>query len=426
MKKIFITTLTLLTALFTHAQVTVNNELKSLIGQSFGYFPKVKEIENTVATAQEKVVLTELNKFPDVTGDASYTYIKPKIVVPINGTDIQFAPVHNFNGGVNATYAIFDFGRLQASVNRSKDDLQYAKHNVDYVKSQLAYQVANIYYNIVYLQKAMSIQDSVLNFLNENKRVVESQLKNGTALKIDLLNIQASIDNEENRKVDLKNNLQKQLNLLEYTTGIKQSNGKGFDFDINLTDAGSALGIAQVSNFDFVLAKDKIKQAESDLAITKLAEKPTVGLRGAAGIKNGYLPYINDMRFNYMAGVAMSIPIYNGGKNKQQQKLQQHIIKQNELAVESLSSTYKKDIEQALTDITSNLERIKNTQGQTEQAQTAQVLAGNRLKDGTGTNLEITNAGTNVQRAALTRLQYEYQLCVAKLELTRLIGYQYW
>jgi outer membrane protein len=426
MKKILITTFTLITTLFVNAQVTVNNELKTLIGQSFTYFPKVKEIENTVATAQEKIALTELNKFPDITGDASYTYVRPKIVVPINGDDIQFAPVHNFNGAVNATYALFDFGRLQANVNRSKDDLQYAKHNVDYVKAQLAYQVSNVYYNIVYLQKAMSIQDSVLNFLNENKRIVESQLKNGTALKIDLLNIQASIDNEENRKIDLKNSLQKQLNLLEYTTGIKQSNGKTFDFDINLTDAGSALGAAQVSNLDFVLAKDKIKQAESDLAITRLADKPTIGLRGAAGIKNGYLPYIADMRFNYMAGVSMSIPIYNGGKNKQQQKLQQNIIKQNELAVESLSSTYKKDIEQALTDIATNLDRIKNTRGQIEQAQNAQVLATNRLKSGTGTNLEITNAGTNVQRAALTKLQYEYQLCLAKLELTRLMGYQYW
>jgi outer membrane protein len=426
MKKILITTFTLLAAVLVHAQVNVNNELKSLIGQSFGYFPKIKEVENTVNTAQEKVALTQLNKSPDITGDASYSFVQPKIVVPINGTDIQFAPVHNFNGAVNASYALFDFGRLQANINRSKDDLAYARHNVDYARSQLAYQVSTVYYNIVYLKKAMSIQDSVLSFLNENKRIVESQLKNGTALKIDLLNIQASIDNEENRKVDLQNSLQKQLNLLEYTTGVKQSSGRSFDFDINLTDATSALGTAQVSNLDFVLAKDRIQQAQSDLEITKLADKPTVGLRGAAGIKNGYLPYIADMRFNYNAGIALSIPIYNGGKNKQQQKLQRNVIRQNELAVETLSSTYKKDIEQALTDIATNLDRIKNTQGQTEQAQSAQLLATNRLKSGTGTNLEITNASTNVQRAALTKLQYEYQLCLAKLELTRLIGYQYW
>ncbi|MES2005256.1 MAG: TolC family protein [Bacteroidota bacterium] len=426
MKKILLTTITLVTALGLQAQVTVNNELKSLIGQSFGYFPKVKEIENTVVTAQEKLNFTQLNKFPDVTADASYAYVKPKIELPLNGETFQFAPVHNLSGAFNATYSLFDFGRLQASINRSKDDLQYAKHNVDYVKAQLAYQVANVYYNIVYLQKAISIQDSVLNFLNENRKIVESQLKNGTALKIDLLNIQASIDNEENRKVDLANSLQKQLNLLEYTTGMKQSNGKAFDFDINLTDAASALGVAQINNLDFVLAKDKIKQSESDLAITKVADKPMVGLKASAGIKNGYVPYIADMRLNYLAGISFSVPIYNGGKNKQQQKLQQNLIKQNEMAVESLSSTYKKDIDQAIADISTNLERIRNTRGQIDQAQTAQQLATNRLKGGTGTNLEITNASTNVQRAALTRLQYEYQLCLAKLELTRLMGYQYW
>ncbi len=426
MKKILITSFTILTALTLQAQVTVNPELKNLIGQSFGYFPKVKEIQNTVITAEEKVSLTQLNRFPELTGNAQYAFVEPKIVLPLNGQNFQFAPVNNLSGSLNASYALFDFGRLQANVDRSKDDLQYAKHNVEYVKAQLAFQVATIYYNIVYLQKAISIQDSVLSFLNDNKVIIESQLKNGTALRIDLLNIQASIDNEENHKIDLKNALQKQINLLDYSTGSKQSNGKIFDFDVTLTDAGNALGLAQTNNLDFLLAKDKIKQAESDLAIVKLADKPTVGVQAAAGIKNGYVPYVNDLRFNYMAGVSLSIPIYNGGKNKQQQKLQQNIIKQNQMAVETLSSNYKKDIEQALTDVASNLERIKNTVGQIESAKAAQVLAMNRLKSGTATNLEITNASTNVQRAALTKLQYEFQLCLAKLELTRLMGYQYW
>ncbi|MCW3087796.1 MAG: TolC family protein [Sediminibacterium sp.] len=426
MKKIFIAAGLLFSAVGSNAQVVVNNELKGLIGQSFGYFPKVRETENTVITAQEKLSLTGLNKYPDVTADATYAYIRPKIEIPLNGDNFQFAPVHNLGGAVTATYPLFDFGRLQANIERSKDDLQYARHNVDYVKAQVAYQVANIYYNVVYLKKAMGIQDSVLNFLGDNRRIVESQLKNGTALRIDLLNIQASIDNEENRKVDLANSLQKQLNLLEFTTGTRQDNGQAFDFDLNLTDANSALGLAETNNLEFILAKDRIKQAQSDLGLTKLAEKPTIGLKAAAGIKNGYVPYIADMRLNYLAGVSFSMPIYNGGKNKQQQKLQQTIIRQNEMAVESLSSTYKKDIEQAMTDVRSNLDRIHNTAGQVEQAKAAQVLASNRFKSGTGTNLEITSAGTNVQRAALTKLQYEYQLCLAKLELTRLMGFQYW
>lgn len=426
MKKILITSLLALTLPGIRAQVAVNQELKNLITQSFGYFPKVKETEHSVLTAEQKLTLTQLNKLPDVNAEASYAYVRPKIEIPLNGDNFQFAPLHNLSGDFNATYALFDFGRLKANIERSKDDLQYAKHSADYVKNQLANQVAIIYYNIVYLQKTIGIQDSVLSYLNQNKQIVESKLRNGDALKIDLLNIQASIDNEENRKVDLKNSLQKQLNLLEYTTGTQQSNGKAFDFDVNLTDITSALGLAQANNTEFLLAKDRIKQAESDLAIAKTAEKPTVGLKAAAGIKNGYVPYIADMRFNYMAGIGLSIPIYNGGKFRQQQKIQEQLIRQQQLAVESLSSNYKKDIAQALTDIGTNLERIRNTKGQIEQAKAAQVLASNRFNNGAGTNLEITNASTNVQRAEFTKLQYEYQLCLSKLELTRLMGYSYW
>ena len=408
------------------AQVKANTELKSLITQSFSYFPKVKEVENAITTAQEKVTLTQLNNLPEVNGNASYEYVQPKIVIPLGGTDFQFAPVHNLNGNVMASYALYDFGRVKANVAKSKDELQYAKHNADNVKAQLAYQVAVIYYNIVFLKKAISIQDSVINFLTDNLAVVQSKLNNGDALKIDLLNIQANRDQDQNRKVDLLNSLQKQLNLLEYTTGIKQNTGKAFDFEINLTDANAALSVAQTSNIDFLLAKDKIKQSQSDLEIAKLGDKPFIALNAGAGVKNGYVPDVAEMRFNYAAGVSFTVPIYNGGKTKQQIKLQQNIVKQNELAVESLSSNYKKDIEQALTDIQSNYERINNTKGQTEQAVYAQQLAATRFKNGVGTNLELTNASTNVQRALLTTLQYEYQLCLAKVELVRLMGYQYW
>jgi outer membrane protein TolC len=91
-----------------------------------------------------------------------------------------------------------------------------------------------------------------------------------------------------------------------------------------------------------------------------------------------------------------------------------------------LNAGYKKDIAQALTDIQTNLERIANTQSQIDQAKYAQQLAAIRFKNGVGTNLELTNASTNVQRAELSRLQYQYQLCLSRLELARLMGYDYW
>jgi hypothetical protein len=49
------------------------------------------------------------------------------------------------------------------------------------------------------------LPDSIVHLLlNQNRDVIQSKLSNGDALKVDLLNIQASIDNEINRKVDIR------------------------------------------------------------------------------------------------------------------------------------------------------------------------------------------------------------------------------
>jgi len=429
MKRIFFIAISFAVFLNAQAQVTANTELKGLINQSFGYFPKIKEVENTVETARQRLEIAK-NNMPVVDANASYNFVQPKIVLPleINGKvqDFQFAPVHNLNANLGASYTLFDFGRLKANIEKSKSDIQYAEHNTDYAKNQLANQVANVYYNIIYFQRGIAIEDSVIAYLNDNKRVVESKLKNGDAIKLDLLSIQSQIDAEENKRIDLQNYLQKQLNLLKYTTGNDNTAGASFDFEIPLKALAEVLGEAQINNPEYLLANDRVKQSQNDIAIARLGTRPSVNIGASTGFKNGYVPDVNTMKFNYAAGISLKLPIYDGNRTKQQVKLSETVLTQNKLAIETLNSNYKRDIQQALIDVQSNQERINNTKGQIEQAQTAETLAANRFKNGIGTNLEITNASTNVARALFSRLQYEYQLCLAKVDLARLLGYKYW
>lgn len=429
MKKLFFTLISITIFVCSQAQVDVNAELKGLINQSFGYFPKIKEVENAVETAKQRLEIAK-NNLPVIDANASYNFVEPKIVLPleVNGKqqEFQFAPVHNLNANIAASYTLFDFGRLKANIEKSRQDIKYAEHNTDNARTQLANQVANIYYNIIYFQKAIIIEDSVLAYLNDNKHIVESKLKNGDAIKLDLLSIQSQVDAEENKKIDLQNYLQKQQNLLQYTTGGNATTGLSFDFDIPLKAVAEALGEAQINNPEYLLANDRVKQSQNDIAIARLGTKPSVNVGANTGFKNGYVPYVNEMKFNYAAGIALKLPIYDGNRTKQQVKLSETVLAQNKLAIETLNSNYKRDIQQALIDVQSNQERINNTKGQIEQAQTAQTLASSRFKNGVGTNLEITNASTNVERAQFSKLQYEYQLCLAKVELVRLLGYKYW
>jgi len=404
------------------AQGLINGELKNLLNQSLQYFPKVKEVQQSVQLAEDKLTLTELNKYPDITMDASYAYVQPKIEVAFGEKTFQFAPVHNVSGALNGTYTLFDFGRLASNIQKAKLELQTSKHVAEQLKHSLFFQISQLYYQIIYAKKAIEIQSQVLALLTENKTIIETQLKNGNAIQLDLLTIQSKIDNELNRKIDLETNLKKLLNLLNYATGVATISESQLSISLKSYSSDEALQMALIHNPSLAIAKDKVNVSKADVAITKLNERPYVGMKASVGSRNGYLPQINDPRFNYNAGIGFSLPLFNGGKTKQQIKIQERSLALSETNVESQIHDFEKDIQAALIDIQSNQARIKNAASQIEQAALAQKLSVSKLKNGTATPIEITSTNADYQRALLNQLQYQYQLCNAQLELIKLMG----
>jgi len=404
------------------AQNLINGELKNLLKQSLIYFPKVKEVQETVEMAEAKLALTELNKYPDLTIDASYAYMQPKIEVPFGDKTFQFAPEHNVSGALNGSYTLFDFGRLAANIKKAKLELQTSKHLAKQLEHSLFFQISQLYYQIIYAKKAIDIQNQVVALLSENKTVVEAQLKNGNAIQLDLLTIQSKIDNENNRKIDLETNLKKLLNLLKYATGVNNILEGELTIAFKNYTFDEALQMAIQNNPSLAIAKDKVNVSKAEVAIAKLNEQPFIGFKASVGSRNGYLPKINDPRFNYNAGIGFSMPLFNGGKIKQQIKIQERAVALNETGVAAQLHDFEKDIQAALIDINSNEHRIKNAASQIEQAALAQKLSVSKLKNGTTTPIELTSTNADYQRALLNQLQYQYQLCNAQLELVKLMG----
>jgi len=409
-----------------HAQTTVNNELKNIIQLSFVYFPSIKESVNSEKTAQEKLTLIEMNRMPDFNVNGTYNYIMPKISFPINGNEVQFAPVNNLNASLNTSYTIVDFGRLKAAIEKSKSEIQTAKHSTAASQMQLAQQVASIYYSIIYFKKAISVEDSLINYLKQNKKVVDNKINNGDALKIDALNLQSSIDAEENKKIDLMSLLQKQINLLEYTCGMKSVTGNTFDFNVSGGDQLSADSIQYQNNPDLALLSDKAIQAQKELTVIKAASRPNLSLHAGSGFRNGYVPNVNDIRFNYFGGLTFMMPLDFFRKTNQQIKVQQSIIKQSELATLSFEEKNKKEIKDVLSDIQFNSSKIKNIENQIATAKKAKEITASRYENGIATYLEVGVAATNVEKAELSKIQSEYQQVLNNITLSKLMGVEFW
>lgn len=409
-------------SLNSSAQNLVNTELQNILNQSLVYFPKVKEVQQTVALSEEKLKLTKLNSYPDLSFDASYAYVQPKIEVAFGDKMFQFAPEHNYGAAINGVYTLLDFGRLKANIEKSKMELQASKHIAAQLKESLFYQVTQLYFQIIYAKKAIEIQNTVLQVLTENKTIIETQLKNGNAIQLDLLTIQAKIDNENNRKIDVETNLKKLTNLLSYATGIEKVDGNQLEFSLKNYTTEEALQQAIMNNPSLAIAKDKVSIAKAELEVSKLSTKPIVGMKASAGYRNGYLPAIQDQRFNYNAGIGLSVPLFNGGKIRQAVKIHEQGLAIQETGATALLHDFEKDIKAAIIDIESNQNRIKNASTQIEQATLAQKLSNAKLLNGTTTPVELTSTNADYQRALLNQLQYQYQLCNAKLELAKLMG----
>jgi len=423
MKKIFLPAFFLFASTLANAQTS--DELKTLIKQSFSYFPRIQELQKASETSELRVGLARSNYYPVIAANGNYTYITPLSKVNTQNGELVFQPNNNYDFNLSLTQPIWDFGKTNAQIAKAKTDLLSATTNIEQAKAQVAAQVANVYYSMVYLKKAITVEDSLLSFLRENRRIVESRIKRGDALQIDLTNIQSNIDLEENRKVDFVNSWQKQKALLDYTTGVN-TEPTSSDFDFPTFAEAPVLDFAKQNNFDLLLANQRTVASEMDLKYSENSRFPLLNFVGGTGYKNGYQPSIQPLIFNYLVGVRLSVPIYSAGKTNQNIQLSRKNVEASQWALKTAENNLKKDLAQVQSDLVSNQDRIKNSDAQVKYAREALVLTESRYKQGVVTHLDLLSATSNLQRIMLNQIQYQYQLCAARIEQARLLGWKYW
>ncbi|HLP53056.1 MAG TPA: TolC family protein [Chitinophagales bacterium] len=429
-KKIFSAAILTGAILFAGAQtVPAPAQLTELISKAMENYPKLKEANEYVGLSEARRDLAYGAYMPVISGDASYRYGKPtpSITFPVSATEtkvIQFIPENNFDLGLKVQQPIWDFGRTGATVKKAKSEIATSKDNLESAKNTLAYQVAQVYFGIVFLNKSIDVQNGQISLLEANEKLIGDKIKNGDALKFDLLSTQVKKNSSLNRLIDLQTQLKKQYDLLNMVTG-----NTGYDY-ITAKDADGALFKADAvnadNNPDIKVLNDKLETANWDIKIAKRGWLPSLVANASAGYRNGFVPDINKLMFNYNAGVGLNIPIFSSARPNYQTKIAKINLQANTYALEAQKLNLNKDIAQAKNDVAATENKLKNYGLQVEQANEAVSLANTRYRGGVITNLELLTAQTNFQDAQLGKIQLEYNLLLSKLELNRIGGTKFW
>lgn len=411
---------------FANAQETANPELVSLVVKAFDFYPKFRELEAAKQVAGVKVDMARAQYLPTVSSQASFQYVTPvaeaKFGSPGQEQTFSFQPHENYNLGLNASGLIFDFGKTKAQIEKAIAEAEVSKGTLEAQRHAIAYQVAQVYYGLVFLKKSVAAQQETIKSLQANLDQVSAKRRNGDALELEELNAKVALANAQNRQTDLLSNMEKQQAILAMLTGVQGFDGASQNFDFQLVSNS----VSPSGNLELVIAQEKIGVAEKEISLNRKYLRPSLNYHGGLGFKNGYVPNIDEMRFNWGAGVGISYPLYVGGRDRQQLHISELNLNAFKAASEGLSAAIQNEIVQAESDAKASKAKLTNSEIIIDQAKTALRLAQVRFSNGVAGNTDVITAQNNLEQAQLQLLQYEYQLCLAVLNLKRLSGERFW
>ncbi|UKJ05982.1 TolC family protein [Solitalea lacus] len=430
-KKYLFSIFSLVVSLPVLAQNNQSSALNEIVAKAIDYYPKLKEQKAQLEIGDIKTDISKSKFRPNVTADASYHHVYPNSYVEQGGNKLEFFPLNQWNTAVNMSQLVFDFGKTNSEIAKSKSEKVLSENLFKNTSFNFAYQVANVYNGIVFLNKSIDAIDAQIEVLNGTKKMIESRIKYGVGIEFDLVSTQVKLNDALNRKTELENGLKKQvilLNTLSGTATTTDSKGyKLFDYELTEHNADSVFSIAQSNNTELTTARSKQNVAATELKVTEKNWAPSLVFMGGLGYKNGYLPgSLYDMKFNYNVGAGLSIPIYTGGRNDNQHNISKVNYKAAQYNLDAVSINLKKDIEQNIADESTAKQKVIFSSTQLEQAQKALDIANSRFKNGVITNIELLDAQSNLLKAKVDKIQFEYQLATTQLELKRLMGIQFW
>jgi outer membrane protein TolC len=173
---------------------------------------------------------------------------------------------------------------------------------------------------------------------------------------------------------------------------------------------------------EILLNEKKTIAAELKYNLVKSQNKPLISLQASGGAKNGYVPYLNQVRANYIVGLGIRIPVYDGMKTKY--NLLQAGSSINSLAFENefAKRNITNEIRESEAYMSAAEKKIGQFELQLEQALKAYSLAQTSFKSGVITNLDLLDANTAVSESRLMLLKARIDYAASVYSLIAALG----
>jgi outer membrane protein len=203
---------------------------------------------------------------------------------------------------------------------------------VDTYKRQLVLDIKTAYYNYLAARYAVRIYESALELVNKNIEINESLLRNGKNLPANVLR---SKGEAERVRAELNSASAKVLAARKYfnfllNRDLDSDISEDADFNVSTVDQDETISGREELN----ILKSAIEIQESSVELNRLARLPKVNAFFDIGSQASNWRFNQDSRY-YLAGVQLSVPLFQGFRNNLQLKRSQLEVRNASLELEN-------------------------------------------------------------------------------------------
>jgi outer membrane protein TolC len=400
------------------------------------------QVKNALLTIKSQEAINKevtASAMPTVTatvGGVNYLEL-PVSLLPgeiFGGTAGTFIPVRfgtkfNANASVQLQQLLFD-GQVFVALQARRTTIALQQKAAEVTEEMIKTNIHKIYYQLVVSKTQIALLDANIERLQKLEHDSRELYKNGFVEKLDLDKIAVQVANLQTEKLKASNAIE-----LGYI-GLKTLMGMPVNDTLVLTDKISEEQITTdvANNKDYAYTDRKEFQAvslgkklnEYNIKRYQLSYLPTVAMSGAY-TKNAQRNQFNffkggDWFTTSFIGLNVSAPIFDGFARKARITKAKIDLQQTENQLQNLRLTIDAEVTQAKMNFATAISTLNNQKKNMQLAESVYAQTKKKYEIGTGSNMEITGAQTDLVTAQTNYIGALYGAIIARVDFLKATG----
>ena len=329
---------------------------------------------------------------------------------------------YNGSYAVNAQWTVWNGNRNTNTIKLNKITEDEAELQSKETANSIQERIAQLYTQILYLDENVKVNEQMLETAKKNEERGQEMVNVGKMSKADLAQLSAQ------RATDEYNIVETRSQLLNYKLQLKQllEITDETEFDVAIPEITDTMVLKEVPTLQGVYeqallnrpeierSKLAIKSSDVNLSVAKAGWLPTVSMTGSFGTRTNSLSsngWGKQMKTNFdaMAGVSVSVPIYDGRSTKtsvNKAKIQQLSA---QLDLLDQQKTLYSTIQEYWLNAQTNQQKYKAACATVESEQQSFDLLQEQFRLGLKNIVELMTGKDNLLSAQQNQLQSKYQ-----------------